>query len=94
MLYVIRFLPVAPTKKKKKRNFRLRYRRYTDTAVIRTLVRHLPAVDRTLKEFVFSKYRQNKANLGTAACDEQVLRTIYDISKHILIIDCDVFNKI
>ena len=47
--------------------FRLSYRRYTDSAIIRTLVRQLPAIDRTLKEFVFSKYRKNKANLGTAA---------------------------
>ena len=35
---------------------------YTDTAKIRTLVRQLPAIDRTLKEFVFSKYRKNKTN--------------------------------
>ena len=64
MLYVIRFLPVAPAAKM---TFHLSYRRYTDTAIIRTLVRQLPAIDHTLKEFVFSKYRKNKANLGTAA---------------------------
>ena len=62
MLYVIRFLPVAPAAK-----IRLSYRRNTDTAIIRTLVRQLHAIDRTLKEFVFSKYRKKKANLGTDA---------------------------
>ena len=64
MLYVIRFLPVAPAAKM---TFRLSYRRYTDTAIIRTLVRQLPATESILKEIVFSKYRKNKGNLGTAA---------------------------
>ena len=64
MFYIIRFLPIAPAEKI---TFRLSYRWYTDTAVIRTIVRQLPAIDRTLREFVFSKYRKNKANLGSAA---------------------------
>ena len=64
MLYVITFLPIAPAAKM---TFPLSYRQYIDSAIIRTLVRQLPAVDRPLKEFVFSKYRKNKANLGTAA---------------------------
>ena len=38
---------------RKKITFFLNYRRYTDTAIIRALVRQLPAIDRTLKEFVF-----------------------------------------
>ena len=45
--------------KKKKKPFCLSYSRYTDTAIIRTLVRQLPTIDRTQKEFVFSKYRKN-----------------------------------
>ena len=47
--------------------FYLRYRQYTGTAIIRTLVRQLLSIDGTLKEFVFSKYRKNKANVGTVA---------------------------
>ena len=41
-----------------KMTFHLRYRRYNDIAIICTLVRQLPAIDHTLKEFVFSKYRK------------------------------------
>ena len=37
--------------------FCLSYRRYTDTAIIRTLVRQL-VIDRTLKQFVLKELRK------------------------------------
>ena len=41
--------------RRKKITFHLNYRRYTDTAIIRTLIRQLSTIDHTLKEFIFSK---------------------------------------